>query len=184
MSDKNTKKNKRLLSSAERAILFTKALNEGVMRNEQKEVKIQQGQQIHSMKEKLILTTSKTTRDRLVREISEALKRGIRESNIKKNKQLPSWEERQSRLLEALSKGLEREEEKIRQYQLNKKKNRYLPSWEERMNILKEALSKGIERNTQKQKNQVSVGSVKSNPSLSKDRISKELIDEIFGEDD
>lgn len=63
-------------------------------------------------------------------------------------------------------------------------KTKPLLSWEERKILLSEALSKGIERNTQKQKNQVSVDSVKSNPSLSKDRISKELIDEIFGEDD
>lgn len=63
-------------------------------------------------------------------------------------------------------------------------KTKPLLSWEERKILLSEALSKGIERNTQKQKNHVSVDSVKNNPSLTNDRISKELIDEIFGEDD
>jgi|CXWK01.1.fsa_nt_gi hypothetical protein len=48
MSDNNTKKNKRLLSWEERGSLLLKALNNGVMKNEQKEVKIQQGQQVFS----------------------------------------------------------------------------------------------------------------------------------------
>jgi len=67
---------------------------------------------------------------------------------------------------------------------MNLQKLRQYPSWEERMNLFKEALSKGIERNTQKQKNQVSVDSVKNNSSLSNSRISKELIDEVFGKVD
>lgn len=91
MSDNNTKKdnlekNKRLLSSEERAALITRALNEGMVNNKKREMKIQKEQQIHTNKEKLIIKNTKASKEDLSRMWIEALKEGIRESNNDKEK--------------------------------------------------------------------------------------------------